>query len=50
MAVEQAIMNYIMGATAIIVIVLLYIGFSIYRLKRYIKKQVESENAQNQRY
>ena len=41
MIIEQAMMNYIMGATAIIVVVLFYNAFSIYRLKRYIKKQVE---------
>ena len=45
MPTDQMLINYLMGGTSIIVIVLLYIGFSVYRLKRMIKKQIESENA-----
>ncbi len=43
----ELMMNYVMGATAITIIVLIYIGFSVYRLKRMIKKQIEQENAQS---
>ena len=45
----EIMMNYLMGATAITIIVLLYIGFSVYRMKRWLKKQIEYEN-QNPAY
>jgi len=55
MVATEVFMNYLMGATGITIIVLLYIGFSIYRMKRWLKKQIDSENqyvqqSQNQAY
>jgi flagellar biogenesis protein FliO len=41
----ELMMNYLMGATSIVILVLIYIGFSIYRLKRMIRKQIEYENS-----
>ena len=37
---------YFYGSTAVIFIVLLYIAFELFRLKRKIHKQIEIENYQ----
>ena len=50
MVATEIFMNYLMGVTGITIIVLLYIGFSIYRMKRMIRKQIESENQYVQQY
>jgi hypothetical protein len=50
MVATEIFMNYLMGVTGITIIVLLYIGFSVFRMKRWLKKQLAAENQYVQQY
>jgi len=39
----ETMIPYIYGAVSILIIVLLYIAYGIYKLKKMIKKEIESE-------
>ena len=50
MVVEQELMNMVMGATAIILAVLLYIAYLAFRTKRMLKRAIENEQPKVQGY
>ena len=43
MEIPQEFIFYLYGSVSIIIIVLLYIAYNVWRTKRMIKKEIESE-------